>query len=253
MPRFFINDDEIYERGSNSEIILTGDKRSHIANVLRHKPGDILSVNASRRNFRAKIVSITAESVTLSIIAEERLTEPRVKLTLFQALPKKDKMELIIQKAVELGVYEIVPVLSSRVNAFIDDYNKEAKLNERWNKIAESAAEQSGRDIIPRVSRVKKFGDAVEYSKTLSAAVIPYENETERTLKDFLRALQTNLNNSADVFSLGIFIGPEGGFTVDEILLTGQHNITPVTLGERVLRTETAAISTIANVMYELN
>jgi len=173
-------------------------------------------------------------------------TELPVRITLFQGLPKADKMELIIQKAVELGVYEIVPVMMSRTIVKYSDGKKEAKKLLRWQAIAESAAKQSRRGIIPKVHPLMSFKEAITYAKDMGLSMLAYEDAkgikgTKDTLES-LRACET----------AGIIIGPEGGFEGSEVELAKEHNISSVSLGRRILRTETAGLALLSMMMLYL-
>jgi 16S rRNA (uracil1498-N3)-methyltransferase len=165
---------------------------------------------------------------------------------LFQGLPKSDKMELIIQKAVELGVYEIVPVVTNRVVVKMDE-KKSTKKVERWNNISESAAKQSGRGIIPIVKTVMTYSEALNYSKDLNIRLLPYElAEGLGNTKEVLWGIKPNQ-------SVGVFIGPEGGFDKEEVERAMEAGVNPITLGKRILRTETAAITMLSLLMVELS
>ena len=167
-----------------------------------------------------------------------------VKLYLFQGLPKGDKMELIIQKAVELGVYEIIPVRTKRVVVKLDE-KKETKKIARWQQIAESGAKQSGRGIIPEVKPVMSFKDAIDYAKNLEGVLIPYEKaEGMNKTREIIKGLKGKK-------SVGIFIGPEGGFDEQEIEAAMNSGVEPVTLGRRILRTETAGLTMLSILMFE--
>ena len=176
---------------------------------------------------------------------EEANRELPSKIYLFQGLPKGDKMELIIQKAVELGVYEIIPVATKRAVVKLDAKKAEAK-QKRWQSIAESAAKQSRRNIIPHIHEVVKFGQAVDYAKNLDITLIPYElaEDMEKT-KQIFETIQPGQ-------SIGIFIGPEGGFDESEIALAQENGISPITLGKRILRTETAGMAVLSVLMFQL-
>ena len=198
------------------------------------------------QQYLCSILSMEATEVVVSI--EETLatsTELPSKLYLFQGLPKGDKMEFIIQKAVELGVYEIIPVATKRAVVKLDE-KKAAKKVERWNSIAESGAKQSGRNVIPTVMDVMSYNEALAYAKKLDVVLIPYElaegmEETRQIIAGIRRGQ-----------SVGIFIGPEGGFEVEEVERAKMQGILPVTLGKRILRTETAGLTMLSILMYHL-
>ena len=169
-------------------------------------------------------------------------TELPVKFYLFQGLPKSDKFELVLQKAVELGVYEIIPVEMDRCVVKLDGKKKNSKVD-RWQAIAESGAKQSKRAVIPTVSEVLTFKQAIEKAKSLDLFAVPYECASGmQATKDFLSKIKSG-------FSVGVFIGPEGGFSDNEINLATSSGGTTVSLGKRILRTETASITTLSMLM----
>lgn len=242
MPRFFAEPENI----NGNIITLYSDDAAHISRVLRGKAGDILTVCDGKGNdYTAEITSVSDKSVTLEI-KETFVTksEPSVRITLYQGLPKGDKIETIIQKCVELGVCGIVPVNTERCIVKIDK-NKENKKMERWRKIAESAAKQSGRGIIPSVGQVVSFENALKEASSMDGAVIPYELEEKNGLKSFLDGFKGE--------SLAVFIGPEGGFSIDEIEKAVKSGVVPVTLGKRILRTETAGMAAAANILFYID
>ena len=245
MPRFFVEEENIKE----DIITLYGDDAGHISRVLRSKPGDLMTVcDGTGKDYEAEIFEISENTVRLRIKRTSFTdSEPSVKITLFQGLPKGDKMEFIIQKCVELGVYSIIPVYTERCIVRFDK-NKEKKKTERWQKVAESAAKQSGRGIIPKIEEIMSFSDAVQASAGLDMAIIPYELEQERGLRSFLDEYRKSNENT-----LGIFIGPEGGFSLNEIEKAVNAHLFPVTLGKRILRTETAGMTAIANTLFYLD
>ncbi len=242
MPRFFAEPENIRD----NIITLYGDDAGHISRVLRCSQGEILSVcDGTGMDYEARIIDLSEKEVKLEIISSVfTKSEPSVKITLYQGLPKGDKMELIIQKCVELGVCRIVPVNTERCIVKLDK-NKEKKKIERWQKISESAAKQCGRGIIPEVGQVMSFKEAVEEASKMDGAVIPYELEEKRGLKEFLSGFNGE--------SLAVFIGPEGGFSADEINTAVSCRVLPITLGKRILRTETAGMCAIANTLFYLD
>ena len=195
-------------------------------------------------DYQCRIASLE-RGVLLDILSKDVCeTEPKTKITLYQGLPKADKMELIIQKCVELGIDRIVAVSTERAIVKLD--KKETKKLERWQKIAEAAAKQSGRGKIPEIGQqVLKFKEAVAEAKELDGAIIPYEREQETGIRQFVQNFKGE--------SVGVFIGPEGGFADEEIALAQENGITPITLGKRILRTETAGMTTTAILLYELD
>ena len=175
----------------------------------------------------------------------EKDTELPSKIWLFQGLPKGDKMELIVQKAVELGVYGIVPFAAKRSVVRLDE-KKAGKKQIRWQAIAKGAAEQSGRGLIPEVETVKTYAEALEFAKGLDVILVPYE------LEEGMKATMSIIEAIRPGQSVGIFIGPEGGFEEQEIGQARNAGAVPVTLGRRILRTETAGITTLSILMYHL-
>lgn len=242
MPKYFTEPENI----KDGFIEIFSDEAKHILNVMRMEIGDTLTICDGQSNDYLCRICETGKNCLKAKIEEttKSESEPKTKITLYQGLPKSDKMELIIQKCVEIGVCRIVPVITERAVVKIEKGAKEDKKTERWQKIAESAAKQSGRGIIPAVERPMKFKDAIEEAVKNGEAIIPYENEKDRGLKEFIK------NSKAE--NIGIFIGPEGGFDTKEIEFAVENGVMSVTLGKRILRTETAGIVTSAIVLYEL-
>jgi len=236
MPKYFFAPED----KQGNEIFLQGETAHHLLHVLRHKIGDkIILCDGANTDYTTSITQISKKPTITCLIEETRTcqTEPAVQITLFQGLPKGDKLELIIQKCVELGVTEVIPVLTSRSITKI----KDAKKTERYQRIAESAAGQSMRGIIPTVHPTITFAEAVKQINGLT--VVAYENEKTQTLKQTITP-SPNIN---------IWIGPEGGFSQEEIDTLIKQGAAPVTLGARILRTETAAIATVAQVILLTN
>ena len=241
MPKFFFQKNDII-RG---QVQPFGEDEKHIKTVLRAREGEEITLcDGEGMDYQCRIASLE-RGVLLDILSKEVCeTEPKVKITLYQGLPKADKMELIIQKCVELGVDRIVAVSTERAIVKLD--KKESKKLERWQKIAEAAAKQSGRGKIPEIGQqVLKFKEAVAEAKELDGAIIPYEREQETGIRQFVQNFKGE--------SVGVFIGPEGGFADEEIALAQENGITPITLGKRILRTETAGMTTTAILLYELD
>lgn len=253
MSKFFVKTEQI----ENNNIIINGDDVNHIINVLRMKKDDEIQVcnQETGDNYNAQITQFTKNEVDCEIIERiNKTTESNVNITLFQGLPKFEKMELIIQKNTEVGVKRIVPVIMERTVVKIDEKVASKKL-ERWQKIAEIAAKQSMRDIIPNIDNITKLKeiDTTEYDVVLVA----YENEEHNKLKDELQKLSkkiegTNSNNNEENFNIAIVIGPEGGISEKEIELLAEKNAKFVSLGRRILRTETAGLVMTGNILYEL-
>lgn len=223
--------------------IISGSDYNHIKNVLRMSVGEKLLVSENGKSSLCEISGFNGESASLKIIEENyQDTSLPIKIYLFQGLPKSDKMELIIQKAVELGADCIIPVEMSRCVVKLDDKKKKSK-TARWQAIAESAAKQSKRTIIPEVWDALSYKQALEKAKELDMFIVPYEN------KDGMKATKDALFEIKKGYSIGIFIGPEGGFDENEISLASDAGGKTVSLGKRILRTETAAITSISMCM----
>ena len=233
---------------SEGQIIITGSDVNHIKNVLRMERGEELMVcDGTGMQYTCQIEEFPAGEVKLSVLkAEKASTELPVRLKLYQGLPKKDKMELIIQKAVELGAVEIIPVMTKRCIVKLEDEKKEAKKIERWQTIAESAAKQSGRGIIPTVSRVMNFREAVNQASKEGMSLIPYE------MAEGMKTLKEAAEKASKQSVISVFIGPEGGFEEAEVDFAKENNVIPVSLGKRILRTETAGFTTLSILMYEI-
>lgn len=244
MYQFFVEPSQITDKA----VIIEGGDVNHIKNVLRMKPGEEIAVSNGQdgKEYRCGIVSIEENRVVceLRFVKEDGL-ELSSRVHLFQGLPKADKMELIIQKAVELGVYEIVPVETKRAVVKLDAKKAKQK-TERWQAIAEAAAKQSKRRIVPEVKEPVPFVQALKLAENMEVKLIPYElaDGMERT-----KEIISNLPEGADI---AVFIGPEGGFEEAEIEKAGGSGVEPITLGKRILRTETAGFTVMAWIMYQL-
>lgn len=243
MHHFFVTPENV----SGNHVIIVGSDVNHIKNVLRMKENDELLISDGMgRDYHCSIDSITNEKITAEILdTDYEGCELSSRFYLFQGMPKADKMELIIQKAVELGVHEIIPVLTKRSVVKIDDKKKESKLK-RFQSISESAAKQSRRNIVPKVNDFMLFEEALNYAKDFSMNIIPYEN-----FKD-MRATRNILNRIEDNMDIGIFIGPEGGFDETEIEKAGEIGCNEISLGKRILRTETAGMAILSVLMFKL-
>ncbi len=244
MHRFYVKKEQI----ADSIVTITGPDVNHIRNVLRMKTGDeIIICNGQGKDCYCIIDKVSERQVIASVqSAKDTGTELKTRITLFQGLPKQDKMELIIQKAVELGVHEVVPVMTKRVIVKLDDKKKEEKKLERWQAIAEGAAKQSGRGIIPTVKPVQTYAQALEYARTMDCNLIPYENAKG------VQYTKEIINNLSEYRTIGVFIGPEGGFETPEVECASAQGIHPITLGRRILRTETAGIAVLSMLMLAL-
>lgn len=245
MSKFFVKPEQI----KNDNIIIDGDDVNHILNVLRMKKDDEIQVcnQVTGENYKARIVQYSKNEIECKI--EEKIgksTESNVHITLFQGIPKFEKMELIIQKNTEVGVNNIVPVIMERTVVKLDEKVASKKLD-RWKKIAEIAAKQSMRDIIPNVKSIIKTKeiDVDMYDVVLVA----YENEEHNMLKAELKKLDSQ---NKQEYNIAIVIGPEGGISEKEIELLNEKNVKFVSLGKRILRTETAGLVMAGNILYEL-
>ncbi len=244
MYHFFVRNEQIDSAGAM--VTVTGPDVNHIRNVLRMKPGqEILVGNGTDADYRCRIESVESDRVTARILSRAESTELPARLYLFQGLPKGDKMELIIQKAVELGAYQVVPVNTRRTVVKLDARKEEARIR-RWNAIAESAAKQSGRVLVPEVTPVMEFGEALAYASGFDVKMIPYENA--RGMEETARAVGA----VAPGMSVGVLIGPEGGFEETEVEAARGAGFAPVSLGRRILRTETAGLTALSILMYHL-
>ncbi len=244
MYQFFVEPHQI----SDKIVRIEGQDVNHIKNVLRMKVGEELSVSngVDGREYRCGIVSLDEECITceLRFVKEDGVELPS-EVYLFQGLPKADKMELIIQKAVELGVHAVVPVATKRCVVKLDDKKAKAKIA-RWQGISEAAAKQSKRRIVPEVKEVMSFKEALSYVKDFEVKLIPYEMAEDMSkTKEMISALQPGQK-------IAIFIGPEGGFEEGEVESAISVGVEPITLGKRILRTETAGFTVLSWVMYQL-
>lgn len=241
MYRFFVPVENVFEK----EIRITGDDINHIKNVLRMTAGEKVVVSCGQgTDYYCIIEDIQETGITLRIEDKKAaVTELPMRIVLFQALPKLDKMELVIQKAIELGASEVVPVRARRCVVKLDDKKEEKKLA-RWRNIAESAAKQSGRGILPEVHGIMDFDQALEYAKELETVMIPYE------LCETMADSKETMQKAAGQQSIGIFIGPEGGFERSEVELASASGAVPISLGKRILRTETAGLAVLSVLMF---
>ena len=244
MQRFFVEPHQIDR--DRHEIHITGNDVNHIANVLRMKKGEELWISDKEKEYHCVIENAGEDEVLLHILyVQEPDYELQNRIYLFQGLPKADKMELIIQKAVELGAYSIVPFAAKRSVVKLDQ-KKAGKKRERWQAIAKGAAEQSKRGIVPQVQDVMSFQEAMNYAKELDVVLVPYE------LQEGMKATEAVISKIEPGQSVGIFIGPEGGFDESEIEQAKEAGAIPITLGKRILRTETAGLTTLSILMYHL-
>lgn len=244
MYQFFVEPDQINDKS----VTIDGPDVNHIKNVLRMQIGEELAVSngIDGREYRCSIEKFEDEQVICTLLfIKEAEVELSSKIYLFQGLPKADKMELIIQKAVELGAYQVIPVATKRAVVKLDEKKAASKVA-RWQQIAEAAAKQSKRKIIPEINKVINFKEAVSMARSMDIKLIPYElAEGMETTKSIIESIKPGQN-------IAVFIGPEGGFEEAEIELAKTAGIEPITLGKRILRTETAGLAVLSWLMYHL-
>lgn len=244
MYQFFVDSSQIQDK----RVVITGGDVNHIKNVLRLKIGEEIAVKngVDGKEYRCGIEEFTQDSVICSLrfIREEGVELPS-KIYLFQGIPKADKMEWIVQKSVELGVFEVIPVAVKRCVVKLDEKKAAAKVN-RWQGIAEAAAKQCKRGMIPTVREPMSMKEAAAYAGGMNVKLIPYElaDDMART-KQIIEAIRPGE-------SVAVFIGPEGGFEESEVAEALAAGIEPVTLGKRILRTETAGLAVLSWLMYHL-
>lgn len=243
MYQFFVPPENI----QGNRVVITGEDVNHIKNVLRMKEGEEIAVSNGEdgKEYRCGILELGEEILCeLRFIKEDDIELPS-KITLFQGLPKADKMELIVQKAVELGVYEVVPISMKRCVVKLDDKKQKSKIS-RWQSIAEAAAKQSKRSIIPQVHSVMTMKQALAYAKEMDMVLVPYEMADDMTkTREIIESIKPGMH-------IGFFIGPEGGFDEGEIQSAMDEGAVPITLGKRILRTETAGFTVLSILMYHL-
>lgn len=245
MYRFFVKAEQL----NDEKIALDGDDYNHIRNVLRMKQGEeVLLCDGGDKEYLCSIIGydVELEQVFLKITdVFGNARELSAKITLFQGYPKGDKMETIIQKAVELGVYEVVPVMMKRCVVKLDNQKAHKKV-ERLNAISLSAAKQSKRGIIPTVTDVMTVTQACDYAKDMDMIILPYENAAGMEYAKQVIADASNYEH------IGIFIGPEGGFESSEVAAIEAIGGKTISLGHRILRTETAGMTILSLLMFQL-
>jgi 16S rRNA (uracil1498-N3)-methyltransferase len=242
MHRFFVSPDQL----EDDKVTITGPAAHQIRNVLRLSPGDaIVVLDNSGWEREAEIVEVDREQLVGRVLSKTLATgEPRTKVSLYQGVLKGSHFELVLQKGTELGIVEFVPLISQRcVIASLDDVNKKRN---RWQRIVQEAAEQSRRGRLPRLQSAMLFSQACERAKrTGGLSLMPWEEEKKVSLK-------VVFGKEDRPFSINLFIGPEGGFTSEEVTLAQRYGIVPITLGTRILRAETAGLVATAAILYEL-
>lgn len=244
MYRFFIQSANV----SANQLSIFGEDVNHIKNVLRMKPGEVIDcVDEDRTAYRCRVSALSEDEVVCDILERHRPdTELKNRITLYMGLPKSDKPELVIQKAVELGAAKVVPVVTKRTIVRLDAKRAKNKQT-RWQTVAEAAAKQSKRAIIPEVGEVISFKEALKEASGDDHIFIPYEQEKNITrTRELFRSIKGGE-------SVSVFIGPEGGFEESEIDEAKAAGAVPITLGHRILRAETACIAVLAMLMYELD
>ncbi len=247
MPKFFVKDEQI----NDNIITIIGEDVKHIKNVLRLKVDDNIQICnlKTSKNYTCGISKINNDNIKCVIFNEiDSDCESKIKINIFQGLPKADKMELIIQKSVELGAYEITPIEMKRCVVKFDEKSKIKKI-ERWQKISEAAAKQSGRDIVPKINNIINVKNICNLFRNYDIVFLAYENEQNNTLKDELLKIKSKAINKINV---GIIIGPEGGIDKEEVEVLKNSGAKVITLGKRILRTETASLVLLSNILYEL-
>ena len=243
MHHFFVTPSQV----KDGDIFVEGQDVNHLKNVLRVKPGEAVAVSdGDNRKYVCTVERYEEGAAVLRICEEQEAdTELPSRICLFQGLPKQDKMELIVQKAVELGVSEVVPVVTRRSVVKLDE-KKAGKKVQRWQSIAESASKQAGRGHIPKVAQVAGFKEALLQASGLDVLLIPYE------LAEDMRETKKEIGSIVPGQSVGVFIGPEGGFEREEVEAAIEAGARPITLGRRILRTETAGLTTLSVLMFHL-
>lgn len=253
MPKFFVQEKQV----NKGIITIEGKDVNHIKNVLRKKEKDEIEICIMPENKEergkdtiSEILEIKEESIKCKIKEyEEKDVEGNIEVTIFQGLPKSDKMELVIQKSTELGVHQIYPVEMKRCVVKLKGKDEEKKVA-RWQKISEVAAKQCGRSIIPQIKEITTIESICRNIQDFNKVIVAYEEEKEKKLKTELKQLKEILK-ADEVLKIAIVIGPEGGIDYSEIEQLEKAGASIVTLGKRILRTETVALNVLSNIMYE--
>lgn len=246
MRKFFVESNQI----ENSKIEIIGEDVNHIKNVLRLQVGEKIKIcdKTNKINYISEIIEITSKSVKCNIVElAPNEAEGNVILHIFQGLPKADKMELIIQKGTELGASEFIPVSFKRSVVKLSGKDEIKKID-RWNKIAEVAAKQSGRDLVPKVRNVENIKNVCNQIKDYDIVLLAYELEDKNYIKNELQKLKSQKEN----YKIAVIIGPEGGIDQEEVNTIAQNGAKVISLGKRILRTETVALQVSSIIMYEL-
>ncbi len=242
IPRVFVGSDNI----NNNIALIDGSDVNYLKNVLRLKPGDeMIVLDSKNREYSSKIISLSNNGmIKAELIAEKHSTsESKVKITIAQGIPKNPKMEIVIQKSTELGAEKIIPVMTERSVVKISA-EKESGRIDRWRKIAKEAAEQSGRTMIPLIEGIRNFDDLLAQKDDFDGRILLWEMEKDVTLKNFLQ-------KNKKIKNLLVLIGPEGGFSRKEAELAKKNGFATVSIGNRILRTETASLAVLSMINYE--
>lgn len=248
MPKFFVTEEQV----NDEKIKIIGQDVKHIKNVLRKKVGNELMIcnTSTKKDYLSEIITIEENCIECKIKEQiENKVESNIKVSILQGLPKADKMELIIQKSVELGVYEITPIEMKRCVVKLNEKDKIKKID-RWQKISEVAAKQCGRNIIPNINQIINLKNVCNLFDKYDIVLVAYENENKNTLKNELEKIKQKYNNRE--IKIGVIIGPEGGIDSEEIKMLQENGAITITLGKRILRTETVALNVLSIIMYEL-
>lgn len=256
MPKFFVGNNQI----KNDTIYIKDKDVNHIKKVLRKNIEDEITIcnENTKQDYLCKITNIEENEITCKILKElETNVESNIEVSIFQGLPKADKMELIIQKSVELGVHDITPIEMKRCVVKLKEKDKTKKI-ERWQKISEVAAKQCGRNYIPKINNIENLKEISEKIKDYDTVLVAYEEEKENTLKNELKLLkkynqEKNDNANNEKIKIAVVIGPEGGIDKEEINALEKNRAKIITLGKRILRTETVALNVLSIIMYELD
>lgn len=250
MPKFFVENNQV----KNDTIYIKDKDVNHIKKVLRKNIEDEITIcnENTKQDYLCKITNIEENEITCKILKKlETNVESNIEVSIFQGLPKSDKMELIIQKSVELGVQDITPIEMKRCVVKLKEKDKTKKI-ERWQKISEVAAKQCGRNYIPKINNIENLKEISEKIKDYDAVLVAYEEEKENTLKNELKLLKKDNKENNKKIKIAIVIGPEGGMDKEEINALEKNGAKIITLGKRILRTETVALNILSIIMYEL-
>ncbi len=250
MPKFFVENNQI----KNDTIYIKDKDVNHIKKVLRKNIEDEITIcnENTKQDYLCKITNIEENEITCKILKKlETNVESNIEVSIFQGLPKSDKMELIIQKSVELGVQDITPIEMKRCVVKLKEKDKTKKI-ERWQKISEVAAKQCGRNYIPKINNIENLKEISEKIKDYDKVLVAYEEEKENTIKNELKLLKKDNQENNKKIKIAIVIGPEGGIDKEEINALEKNGAKIITLGKRILRTETVALNVLSIIMYEL-